>query len=111
MKGGGSFYQAQRYVNPTAGEGAFKLAGGGCGCAGRVLMGGRTRRARSTGGFLPSLMGGLTSNGPLLVAPAMAQAARLFRNESERMSARHRRTNRRRKTRRTNRKAKNTRKA
>ena len=109
MKGGGSYYQALQYVDPNAGKGAFKLGGGGCGCEGRRA------NNMTRGGFFPSLMGGVISNGPLLLTPAIAQAARLMRNESERMAARHRRSNRRttrrRQTRRTKRNAKNTRKA
>ena len=72
------------------------------------------------GGFVPSLMGGVLSNGPLLLTPAIAQGYRLLRNDKERMKSRQslnrgsRFGNRKRstrKTRRTNRKSKNTRKA
>lgn len=102
MKGGGSFYQSLQYVNPLAGQGAFKLGGG------------TRRRKRSMypkrGGFYPSLMGGVISNGPLLLTPAIAQATRLFRNEAERFTARHRKS-RRATTKRSKRKGKNTRKA
>jgi len=68
----------------------------------------KTRRTK--GGFVPSLMGGVLSNGPLLLTPAIAQGYRLLRNDKERMKSRRRKRNTR-KTRRTNRKAKNTRKA
>jgi hypothetical protein len=97
MKGGASYYQPPAYLS----------------------RGGR-RTYKKKGGFYPSLMGGVASNGPFLIAPALAQAARLFRNESDRFQARHtgsrkgsgksRKTQTRR-SKRTNRKAKNTRKA
>ena len=67
----------------------------------------KTRR----GGFVPSLMGGVLSNGPLLLTPAIAQGYRLLRNDKERMKSRRNRKRNIRKTRRTNRKSKNTRKA
>lgn len=78
----------------------------------------KTRRTK--GGFVPSLMGGVLSNGPLLLSPAIAQGYRLLRNDSERMKSRQslnrgsrfgNRKHKIRKTRRSNRKAKNTRKA
>lgn len=70
----------------------------------------KTRRTK--GGFVPSLMGGVLSNGPLLLTPAIAQGYRLLRNDKERMKSRKgNRKRSTRKTRRTNRKGKNTRKA
>ena len=70
----------------------------------------KTRRTK--GGFVPSLMGGVLSNGPLLLTPAIAQGYRLLRNDKERMKSRKGNRKRNiRKTRRTNRKSKNTRKA
>lgn len=85
--GGGSIYQALPYVMRGAGT---------------------TRKRKIKGGFYPSLMGGVLSNGPLLVSAAVAQGARLLRNESERM--RHRKT-RRNVSKRTSKSRKNTRKA
>lgn len=84
--GGGSVYQALPYVMRGAGGSRKKLRGG----------------------FYPSLMGGVLSNGPLLVSAAVAQGARLLRNESERMK--HRKT-RRTVGKRTSKSRKNTRKA
>jgi hypothetical protein len=83
FKGGGSYYQPMPYM--------------------------KTRR----GGFVPSLMGGVLSNGPLLLTPAIAQGYRLLRNDKERMQSRKSKGRKRntRKIRRTNRKSKNTRKA
>jgi hypothetical protein len=70
----------------------------------------KTRRTK--GGFVPSLMGGVLSNGPLLLTPAIAQGYRLLQNNTERMKSRKgNRKRSTRKTRRTNRKSKNTRKA
>lgn len=83
--GGGSIYQALPYVMRGAGK---------------------TRKLK--GGFYPSLMGGVLSNGPLLVSAAVAQGARLLRNNSERMK--HRKT-RRTVSKRTSKSRKNTRKA
>jgi hypothetical protein len=90
MKGGASYYQAPAYLS----------------------RGGR-RTYKKKGGFYPSLMGGVVSNGPFLIAPALAQAARLFRNESDRFQARLKgsRKSHTRRSKRTNRKVKNTRKA
>jgi hypothetical protein len=66
------------------------------------------------GGFYPSLMGGVLSNGPILITPALASGFRLMRNNAERMSKRRRslrRGTRRRTSKRTLNKGKNTRKA
>ena len=86
--GGGSIYQALPYVMRGAGK--------------------KTQKRRFKGGFYPSLMGGILSNGPLLVSAAVAQGARLLRNESERMKHR---TTRRTVSKRTSKSRKNTRKA
>ena len=85
--GGGSIYQALPYVMRGAGK---------------------TQKRKLKGGFYPSLMGGVLSNGPLLVSAAVAQGARLLRHESERMK--HRKT-RRVASKRTSKSRKNTRKA
>jgi hypothetical protein len=53
--------------------------GGGCGCS-----------WRATGGFYPSVMGGVATTGPYFVTAVVAQAARLIRNERQRMSTRRR---------------------
>ena len=40
------------------------------------------------GGFFPSIMGGLLTNGPIFFAPAFAQGVRLLRNNTARMKSR-----------------------
>ncbi len=129
MRGGGSTYQALPYVNSRVSSHVGFLdsfgkgqQGGRTSCRTRAgggslyqpleyltRGGGRTRK-RIRGGFYPSLMGGVLSNGPLLVSAAVAQGARLLRNESDRMKARHR-TTRKNSSRRTSKSRKNTRKA
>lgn len=84
--GGGSIYQALPYVMRGAGRKSRKIKGG----------------------FYPSLMGGVLSNGPLLMSAAVAQGSRLLSNESERMKHRKTRRNR---SKRTSKSRKNTRKA
>lgn len=75
-------------------------------------MNGRLRNTRKVGGFYPSLMGGVLSNGPILISPALASGFRLLRNNTERMRSRKRsRNNRRTRSKRTLNKRKNTRKA
>ena len=65
------------------------------------------------GGFYPSIMGGILSNGPVFFAPAIAQGVRLLRNNTTRMRSRRNRNRKMRKTRskRTSKGMKNTRKA
>jgi hypothetical protein len=67
-------------------------------------------RKRLRGGFTPSLMGGVLSNGPLLMTPALAQGFRLLRNNTERLRTRNRKT-RHRSSKRSKKVRKNTRKA
>lgn len=85
MRGGGSTYQHYTYNSPElAPSRPFSLKGGK-----------RTRRApmyKKKGGFYPSLMGGVLSNGPLLFPAALGQGMRLVRNNRKRMSARKRKT-------------------
>lgn len=128
MRGGGSTYQALPYVNSRVSShisflDSFGKAqqGGRTSCRTRagggslyqplayMMRGGGTRK-RIRGGFYPSLMGGVLSNGPLLVSAAVAQGARLLRNESDRMKLRHRMT-RKNTSKRTSKSRKNTRKA
>lgn len=49
------------------------------------------------GGFYPSLMSGVLSNGPLFFTPAIAQGVRLLRNSTARLNSRKRRANKNRK--------------
>lgn len=87
MRGGASVNQHYTYTSPElAPSRPFSLLGGK-----------RTRKTRRSpmykkkrGGFYPSLMGGVLSNGPLLVPAAIGQGMRLFRNNSRRMSVRKR---------------------
>ena len=44
------------------------------------------------GGFFPSIMGGLLTNGPIFFAPAFAQGVRLLRNNTARMKSRQRKS-------------------
>ena len=53
--------------------------GGGCGCS-----------WRATGGFYPSVMGGVATTGPYLMTAVVAQASRLIRNDKQRMGTRRR---------------------
>jgi hypothetical protein len=89
MRGGGSTYQHYTYTSPElAPSKQFSL------------IGGATRKNYRTvkkGGFYPSLMGGVLSNGPLLVPATLAQAARLLRKNSRRMATRKRRFSKKRK--------------
>ena len=90
MRGGGSYYQPIPYVS----------------------RGGRRTRKRLSGGFYPSIMGGVLSNGPILFTPALASGFRLLRNNTERMRSRNRSRNRpTRRSKRTSNRRKNTRKA
>ena len=66
MRGGGSYYQPIPYVSR-----------------------GGTRK-RFKGGFYPSIMAGVLSNGPILFTPALASGFRLLRNNAERMRSRNR---------------------
>lgn len=95
MRGGGSYYQPIPYVS----RGDRRL----------------TRKVGSRrfhGGFYPSIMGGVLSNGPILFTPALASGFRLLRNNEERMrSRRHSRNNRTRRSKRTLNRRKNTHKA
>lgn len=84
MRGGASTYQHYTYTSPElAPARPFSLLGGK-----------RTRRSRTfkktRGGFYPSLMGGVLSNGPLLFPAAIGQGMRLLRNNKIRMSSRKR---------------------
>ena len=81
-------------------------------------MRGRTRKVgRLHGGFYPSIMGGVLSNGPILFTPALASGFRLLRNNDERMRSRRnknrlfRRTSNGRRSKRTLNRRKNTHKA
>jgi hypothetical protein len=90
MRGGGSYYQPIQYVS----------------------RGGQRLR----GGFYPSIMGGVLSNGPILFTPALASGFRLLRNNTERMRSRshsrsHSRNRSTRRSKRTLNRRKNTRKA
>ena len=87
MRGGGSYYQPIQYVS----------------------RGGRRLR----GGFYPSIMGGVLSNGPILFTPALASGFRLLRNNTERMRSRRNKSRNRstRRSKRTLNRRKNTRKA
>ena len=87
MRGGGSYYQPTQYVS----------------------RGGQRLR----GGFYPSIMGGVLSNGPILLTPALASGFRLLRNNTERMRSRHNKSRNRstRRSKRTLNRRKNTRKA
>ena len=77
MRGGGSYYQPIHYVS-RGGRRATRKVG---------------RRLR--GGFYPSIMGGVLSNGPILFTPALASGFRLLRNNTERMKSRSKRANKR----------------
>ncbi len=89
MRGGGSTYQHYTYNSPElAPPRQFSLVGG----ATRKKYG-KVKK----GGFYPSLMGGVLSNGPLFVPVTVAQAARLLRNNSKRMATRKRRFSKKRK--------------
>ena len=91
MRGGGSYYQPIPYTS----------------------RGGR-RLTRKVGGFYPSIMAGVLSNGPILFTPALASGFRLLRNNDERMRSRrnkNRRNNTGRRSKRTLNRRKNTRKA
>jgi hypothetical protein len=87
MRGGASVNQHYTYNSPElALPRPFSFVGGK-----------RTRKTRRSsmykkkkGGFYPTLMGGVLSNGPLLVPAAIGQGMRLFRNNSRRMSVRKR---------------------
>lgn len=84
MRGGASINQHYTYNSPElAPPRPFSLLGGK-----------RTRRARTykkkRGGFYPSLMGGVLSNGPLLVPAVIGQGMRLLRNNRKRMATRKR---------------------
>ena len=80
-----------------------------------VSRGGTRKRFR--GGFYPSIMAGVLSNGPILFTPALASGFRLLRNNEERMRSRNRRnrlfrrTSRTRRSKRTLNRRKNTHKA
>lgn len=129
MRGGGSTYQALPYVNSRVSSNIGFLdsfgkgqQGGRTSCRTRAgggsmyqpldyLMRGGQKTRKYKGGFYPSLMGGVLSNGPLLVSAAVAQGARLLRNESERMRVRKNRNTRRNVSKRTSKTRKNTRKA
>jgi hypothetical protein len=54
-----------------------------------------------TGGFLPSLMGGVLQNGPYLLTAATTLGSRLIKRSRERMSARKKGTRTRRRRRHT----------
>ncbi len=92
MKGGASVGQHYTYNSPDFAPGRmFSLAGGK-----RKTR--KTKKSRKVpmyrkykkGGFYPSLMGGVLSNGPLFVPAALGQGMRLLRNNTKRMSARRR---------------------
>ena len=52
----------------------------------------KTRKLKKIrGGFYPSLMGGVLSNGPLFFTPAILQGVKLLRNNTARMKSRRRR--------------------
>ncbi len=90
MKGGASVGQHYTYNSPElAPARTFSLLGG------KRKQKGKTRktplyRKLKKGGFYPSLMGGVLSNGPLLVPAALGQGMRLLRNNTKRMSTRKR---------------------
>ena len=89
MKGGASVGQHYTYNSPELAPGkAFSLVGGK-----RKNKKTKTRRAPlykkvKKGGFYPSLMGGVLSNGPLFVPAALGQGMRLLRNNTKRMATR-----------------------
>jgi hypothetical protein len=90
MKGGASIGQHYTYNSPELAPGKpFTLMGG------KRKKQTKTRRAPmykklKKGGFYPSLMGGVLSNGPLFVPAALGQGMRLLRNNTKRMTARRR---------------------
>ena len=94
MKGGASVGQHYTYNSPELTPARmFSLAGGK-----RKTR--KTRKSRRApmykklkkGGFYPSLMGGVLSNGPLFVPAALGQGMRLVRNNTKRMAARRNRS-------------------
>ena len=52
----------------------------------------KLKKPSMKGGFYPSLMGGVLSNGPLFLTPAIAQGVRLLRNSTARLKSRKRHT-------------------
>lgn len=103
MKGGASIGQHYTYNSPELAPGRpFSLIGGkgGKGGKGKRKSRSKTRKAPmykkvKKGGFYPSLMGGVLSNGPLLVPAALGQGMRLLRNNNKRMATRKRKQTRR----------------
>lgn len=61
----------------------------------------KIKKRNLRGGFYPSLMGGVLSNGPIFVSAAIAQGVRLVRGSDERLKSRRRRGKTHRKSRRT----------
>lgn len=100
MKGGASIGQHYTYNSPELAPGRpFSLIGGKGG-KGKRKSRSKTRKAPmykklKKGGFYPSLMGGVLSNGPLLVPAALGQGMRLLRNNNKRMATRKRKQTRR----------------
>ena len=92
MKGGGSIAQHYTYNSPELAPGRpFSLVGGK---RRKTRKTKKTRKApmyrKKKGGFYPSLMGGVLSNGPLFVPAALGQGLRLIRNDAKRMATRRR---------------------
>jgi len=75
----GSYFQPASYVGTLTAPKMFSLQGG-------KRKRNRTRKIR--GGFYPSLMGGVLSNGPYFFTPALASAAKLLRNSQDRLRSR-----------------------
>jgi len=79
------------------------------------------RKGSQRGGYYPSLMAGLLTNGPMLMAPVVASGLRLIRDSEERLRSRKntlrrnsksgRRKTKTRRSKRTRNATKNTRKA
>jgi hypothetical protein len=97
MKGGASIGQHYTYNSPDMTPGRpFSFVGG----KRKSKRKSKTRKAPmyeklKKGGFYPSLMGGVLSNGPLLVPAALGQGMRLWRNNTKRMATRKRKQTRR----------------